>query len=421
VLAAAVFAASCWVAAPLRGEEGSRPEGALTARAALAAALLGSPDLAVFAAEMRAREARILQAGLLPNPELRLDVEDIAGSGRRSGFDSSQTTLRLSQLIELGGKRPRRVDVAAADRDLAGLEYETRRRQVVNEVSRAFVAVLAAQAEVGFATELETIAAESVAAFEKQVAAGAAPAVEVARAQVFAGRARVERLRTERELAVARTMLAATWGESVASFSSAAGDLSEEAHLPGRETLLEQLQDNPELRRWTAEVHAREAALALAEAGAIPSIAVGAGGRSFGDNGDHAMVIELTVPMPVFQRNQGMIAEAQERVAKARAERHAVEVALRAALLSSWERFQAATERVRILHGHVVPEAEASLAGAREAYRRGLYRSLDVLDAQRTLFEVRLDQVRAQAARNVAVADIERLAGSGKHSEGEIR
>lgn len=420
-IAGGVFSVFVAVASPGYGVEGVQPDGPLTARAALAAALLGSPDLAVFSMEIRAREARIVQAGLRPNPELRLDVEDIAGSGDRQGFEDSQTTLRLTQLIELGGKRPRRVDVAVRDRELASFDYESRRRQVVNEVVRAFVDVLAAQSEVEFATELENVAADSLAAVEKQVAAGAAPPVEIARAGVAGARARAERLRAMRELAVARTMLAATWGSGSASFTRAVGDLAEEPRLPGREILLERLQDSPDLQRWRAEIEAREAALALAEAGAVPSIAVGAGGRHFGDNGDRALVLELTVPLPAFQRNQGLILEAQHRLAKARAERQATEVTLRAALLSSWERFHAATERVTILREDVLPGAQSSLTGAREAYRRGLYRSLDVLDAQRTLFEVRLDHVRALAGRNVAVADIERLAGGGPDAAGETR
>ena len=81
------------------------PTGVIDLRDALAAALLGNPDLAAFSWEVRAREARTLQAGRFPNPELATEFEDFGGSGDRSGWQSAQSTLSLSQLIELGGKR----------------------------------------------------------------------------------------------------------------------------------------------------------------------------------------------------------------------------------------------------------------------------------------------------------------------------
>ncbi len=79
---------------------------------ALALALERSPKLASFSAEVRAREARTLQAGLLPNPEIEGSFEDFGGSGERRGAGSAESTLRLSQPIELGGKRGLRSAVA---------------------------------------------------------------------------------------------------------------------------------------------------------------------------------------------------------------------------------------------------------------------------------------------------------------------
>jgi cobalt-zinc-cadmium efflux system outer membrane protein len=95
------------------------PTGDLTLRDALAAALRDSPALAADAAEVRAREAEMLQAGRRPNPELGVELENLAGSGPFSGLDGLETTLALSQAIELGGKRGRRVEAARLDRDVA--------------------------------------------------------------------------------------------------------------------------------------------------------------------------------------------------------------------------------------------------------------------------------------------------------------
>jgi len=87
-------------AGPLQAQK----QAGLKLREALALALEQSPYLASHSWETRAREARALQVGLLPNPRLAAEVENIAGSGPKSGVESAETTLRLSQLIELGGQ-----------------------------------------------------------------------------------------------------------------------------------------------------------------------------------------------------------------------------------------------------------------------------------------------------------------------------
>src|SRR5207253_2692781 len=117
----------------------------LTLPQAMALALLQNPELSAFAWEVRAAEARTLQAGLRPNPELGLEVENLAGTGTFRGGRSAETTLRLSQVIELGGKRSRRLRVAALERDLAAWDYETKRIEALTAVAQAFIEVLRAQ------------------------------------------------------------------------------------------------------------------------------------------------------------------------------------------------------------------------------------------------------------------------------------
>ena len=95
------------------------PDSTLTLDRALSLALTRNPGLAAFSLEVRAREARALQASLAPNPDFSIEVENFGGKGTFSGFDGSETTISLGQLMELGGKRGKRTRVAALDGDLA--------------------------------------------------------------------------------------------------------------------------------------------------------------------------------------------------------------------------------------------------------------------------------------------------------------
>jgi cobalt-zinc-cadmium efflux system outer membrane protein len=117
----------------------------ITLKNAVALALMHNPHLKAFSFEKRAKEARALQSGLRPNPKLNISVEDAAGSGGFNGFDQSQTTIQLSQLIELGGKRAARLRSNNLSKKLADWDYETKRMDVLTQVARSYALLLKSQ------------------------------------------------------------------------------------------------------------------------------------------------------------------------------------------------------------------------------------------------------------------------------------
>ncbi len=388
------------------------PTGVLGLRDALAAALLGNPDLATFSWEMRAREARTLQAGRLPNPEMATEFEDFGGSGDRSGWQSAQTTLSLSQLVEIGGQRAKRRRVAALEQELAGWDYEARRLDVLTDVTKTFVKLLEIQERLALTEELARLAAQVRGTVAATVRAGAVSPVEEARAQVALSRATLERTQLAREFDAVRAALAASWGAQTVTFERVHGDLRAASPPPELATLLSSVPQNPDLARWATELEARKAALGVEEARRIPSPTVRFGGRHFADHDDSALVAELGLPLPLFDRNQGGILEAQRRLSKARIERVAVETGVRAQLAATYQALRAAYERAEALESGTIPEAQRVYGGAFDAYTKGRYRYLEVLDAQRTLFELRGEHLQALAAYHIAAAELERLTGA---------
>lgn len=387
------------------------PTGVLTLGETLAATLLGNPELKAFSSEVRAREALALQAGLLPNPELGTEVENVGGSGDRQGFEATETTVLLSQRIELGGKRARRRDVAHRGRELASWDYEARRLAVLTQAAKSFASMLVGQKRLAQAEQLVRIANEALEAVERSVRAGASAPVETTRARVALGRVELERSATKRELEEARRRLAASWGASTARFTSVTGELTLISPLPSEEALSRLLGGNPELARWGTELDERKAELSLEEAQRIPDVTVGAGGRRFEDNGDSALVFELAVPLPVFNRNQGAIEAARVRLRKAEQERSAAQLLAQVELAETYRRLTTAYEQASTLEDKLLPEAERAYAGTLDALKKGALRPLDVLEAQRTLFELRTEYLRAHESFHQAAADIERLTG----------
>jgi cobalt-zinc-cadmium efflux system outer membrane protein len=388
------------------------PQGAVRLHEALAAALLRNPELAAYSWEVRSREAVALQAGLRPNPELEVEVENFGGSGRTSAFDASESTFLLAQRIETAGKRSKRREAARLDADVAAWEYEIARLAVFASVERAFFDVLAAQEQIALSEELVRVAASSVDAVERLVSAGATPRAERTRAAVEAAAARVDLATARRALRAARAALAATWGSLSSSFTHAEGDLATVSAPPDPETARSWLSRNPELERWDREIARREAVVALEDARRIPDVELGAGARRLEESGDTALVAALVVPLPLFDRNQGARAAARSDLRKAGHQKLAVHARLVAALESAYQQLAARFEEITRLREEILPGAAEAFEQVRQGYARGLFRNVDVLDAQRRLFELRLRELEALRAYHRAKAELERLTGT---------
>ncbi len=389
----------------------AEPTGSLTLREAAALALMRNPRLAAASLERRAAAARELQASLRPNPQLDIEIESIAGSGEMHGLDGAETTLSLGQLIELGGKRAKRTQVAALETELAEWDFQSQRLDTLQQVTQAFVGVLAAQERLALAEQLHDLSAEAQAAVAQRVEAGKDSAVEELRADVVLSKSRIELRNATHLLAAARQNLSASWGTRMASFEEAAGDFYLVESVPGSSDANEILATNPDLARWAVEHRQRRAALDLARAQATPDVTVAGGVQRFEESDDSAFIVGLALPIPLFNRNQGGIEEATANLAKARKQQQAAEIEIAAELATAMNALAAAYEGVRILHDEVLPNAQQAFEAAQQGYREGKFDYLYVLDTQRTFFETRMQYIDAVEAYHLAKADVERLTG----------
>ena len=387
------------------------PTGILTLRDVLMLSVSRSPELHVYPCELRAADARTLQAGLLPNPEFAIEIEELAGNGDRSGFDAAETTVRIDQPIELGGKRTKRKRVVQLDRELTEWDYESARWDVIREATQAFTAVLAAQDRVVLAGKLVELSQQAQAAVAQRVEAGRDSPVDGLRASVALSTSRIEQQKAEKNLAAARHRLAAVWGGRVDLFDRVSGDLYQISPPSLPEDPLSAIATNPDVGRWETQERRQRAALRLAKADAVPDVTVGGGVQRFEETDDSAMVIGLSVPVPLFDRNQGGIREAVAELAKTRRQREAVHIRALAALSEAVSAASIAYEEATTLREDVLPWAEQAFEAAQDGYRQGKFDYLYVLDTQRTLFETRARYIDAAEACHESHADVCRLLG----------
>ena len=376
---------------------------------ALALVLRYNSELSAFSREVRATEAAKLQAETLPNPELSASFEEV-GKATRS------TSLQLSQLIELGGKRAARIRAAGLGRDAANAEYEAKRLELLTRALQAFIDVLAGQRRLQLASQAVELAAQAADAVGKRVIAGKVSPVEETKAKLAAGAARIEAEQAARELASARKRLSAMWGNPAPRFTEALGDLELLVQIPAFEQLAQRARDNPELARAAAEVGRREALLDGERAKRIPDFTLGAGVKRIQESRENLPLFTLSMPIPLFDRNQGNMQEALHRLGKARDESASTVTRLQAELGQTYERLMAVEMEIKTLREELLPGAKSAFDAATKGYQLGKFGFLDALDAQRTLFQSNQQYVRALAEYHRTIADIERLVGGPLNS-----
>jgi outer membrane protein, heavy metal efflux system len=385
------------------------PTGELTLGAAVQAALARNPDLAAGGYELKAAEARILQARLRPNPELSVQFDNLSVAGGARGTSVMSSALTLSQVIEIGGKRALRTEVATSDRDVVGIERQALQLDVLAEVTRRFISVVTAQERLDLARSTRELAQRTLNAITTRVQAARSPEAERSRADIALTRAQVQEQQADSELRSARFALAALWGSPEPLFKQARADLFALDPAVPFESLVQKLEG---FVRFTSEFRLRDAEGRLAQAQARPNVTFGVGVGQFNETRNTGVSAGFSMALPLFDRNQGNIREAQVRRTQTDAQRRAAFVRARAAVYGLYQEFVASRTRLETLRAQALPKAQQALDQTQYGYERGRFSYLELATAQQELLDVRVAVIEAAANYHSVLAEIERLTGA---------
>jgi len=386
------------VAAPASGAS-------LTLDEALSRATDANPTLRAAAREVSAVDATILQARTRPNPELQGLVEDLRNATRI-------TTVQINQPIELGGKRGARIAAAEKNRSAASLALDVQRAEIRADVVTAFADVLAAQEGLRLAQATADLAQRASGVAARRVLAGKVSPVEETRARVAEANVRLEAAVAVNELAASRKRLAGLWGAAIPDFAQVQGNLESLPPLPPLTDLNQQLETSPALLRARLEIERRSALTRVERSLRTPDVTISLGARRNNELGLNQAIVGASLPLPLFNRNQGNILEAERRTDKARDELAAATVQASNALAQAHARLDLARHSVTTLREQILPGAQRAYDAATRGFELGKFNFLDVLDAQRTLFQARAQYQRALAEAHRAAAEIERVLGA---------
>ncbi len=388
---------------------------AMTLQQALSRVFESSPELEVSELEVEAASARIIQAGLRPNPELAAEGENFPTMSSTGAFRYLESTLKMSQRFELGGKRDLRIQTAKTYKSLTGYRADIKKAELIAATARAFADVLADQERLSNQQELTRLARQSHSIVLDRVNAGKVSPVEQTRAEVALASAQLEEEKQLRSLFAAKDRLAALWGGSLQDFERVEGHFE----IPPEST--SQAQSCPDLELADASIDFRRENLASEQAAGKPDVTLSAGFRHLKMESQNAWVFSVSLPLPIFDKQQGAIAEAKILLNKATSEKIALEWHLRAALIQARHEREMALLEANTLIQRALPAARNAMSAIEEGYRLGKFEYMNVLDAQRTYAELQRQYIEAVASGLKAAVEINRLAYCDSQANPPVR
>jgi len=360
-----------------------------------------SPRLAKARAEVKAAEGRAMQAGVRPNPEVSVDVENFSGSGPYRTFRRTETTVALSQQFELGGKRQARRAVAGAEVEYARLALRRAEADLAHDIAVAHAELRAAEDRSALAQGVVTRAKELARIAETLVDVGRDPPLTKLRADALLAEANAEYLRETGQWLSARQRLALLIGSEDAELSAVAGDMAIPASLPADAQSLDE-------RLAATERDAASARVRLAQAEGVPDVTASGGVRNFREGGETAFVMGVSIPLPFRNRNRGNIAAAQASGDAAEAQLAQARLDTRFTRRDAELMLGAADERLNMLSGAGLFQATEAARVAEVGYQQGKFTLVELIDAQAALTGANLKLIEAQLDRARALAALGR-------------
>ncbi len=390
------------------GAQASRGE-PLRLRDAVARSLSEHPALAADVAQLRAVQARAERESLAPPLVAGAGVENVGGTGNLSGVQSAETTLRLSRVIELGGKRAARRALGAAQVAQQRNSAQVTRIEVAGRTTTRFIEVLADQQRLAFAQEGVAQAERTRREVARWVAEARNPESDLRAAEIALADAELEREHAEHELAAARVSLAASWGSFTPDFVEVAGALDALPAVEDFETLAARLPMTAAQRDSLLQAEAIKARRQVAVAGRSPDIDLSLGVRRLEAFDDQGLVMSVSVPLGSRTRANLAIAEAEADLAAVFARRDAQRSESHQDLFQRYQELLHARTEYFAVRDIMLPKAEQAVAFTRRGFEAGNFSFLMLAQAQRTLLELRERSIEAAARYHTRLVEIERL------------
>lgn len=381
----------------------------LTFHDAVVKTLVLSPKLRIADSEIDEKAGAQLQQSFYPNPVVAYSVENVFGNTNWQGWESAESRYEIAQLVELGGKREFRYQTARLQRYAAEAGFEAKQLLLLNRLLKLFAAVVAAQENLALALDQTEVADEVYRTVAAKVEAGKVSLIQQNKAEIALATAGINLERAKADFSKSKERLSILWGSTCPDFDRVVYPFYEICQPVSVDECLSDLRDNPELVQSQMEHLAARQNLNLEKSLAVPDVTVTLGYKTLQDTGNRGMILGASIPFPLFHQNQGNIRKAKAEALKRHEQYVNLEHVLENRLSMAHTDLLRSYKEAEQIKATVLRAAVQSFELATEGYKEGKFEYLDMLDSQRTLFEVKERYIQALLSYHQSLADIEYL------------
>lgn len=379
----------------------------LTLKSAFGKAIELNPSLKAAKNNIAVATGKLLQAGLSPNPSISIQFENFGGNGTFSGTRALESSFAISQEIVTSGKIHKKIRTAQVEKQIAIDEVELQELQLKILVAERYLEIFSLKKQLEIEAEYLALSKENAHAVARKVSAGEIPMIDETRANVELAAAKTEHKKLQRQLATAYIQLASQWGETSADFDIAQAKL-QKVGIPeeGFSKFAQQLELHPVAKIARKQMILAKAAKNLARADSRSDLEFEGGVKKSRDHGKHSYFAGISLPLKIFDRNQGNIAKAVAQTKKATNNLGNVQLRLKARLLELEKQLESISEENANAANALIPGANKAFEQMKKAYNEGERQLFELFDARRILLAAKKVSAQLEADELKLLAEI---------------
>lgn len=389
----------------------NQPATALTLNHAIKQTLTNNPQLHEFYYREQILAGEGKTAKLAPGYSVDAEVENFLGTGDLSGAQEAEFTLSLSSVIELGDKIHARSQYIGAKQQQLSVEKQLLSLDVLAEVTRRYIDVLAQQETLKVLIEAQQLAEDALQAVTKRVSAGASPLFEQRRAQATLAEATLNTTSAKQQLHTYIKSLAIMWGEQQPSFNKVEGNLFLLKESPKFSELTDRLDNSPHLQLFAEQSRLQAAELRITQAANKPNISWSAGIRHINGMDETALVAGVSIPLLSQSRNAGAYESQRARTEQIEPQKQASLRSLYHQLNQTLDARNRALLEVASFQKGIIPPLKEALTLVEKAYSNGRFSYLEWVTTRQELVEAQYALIAAAKQAHQRAADLEALTG----------
>ena len=361
-----------------------------------------NPQLLVSAKQIQVQEGSLAQSRKLPNPVLEME----SGSGA-----DPETSGMISQTILLGGKRKHKIRLSELDLLKAHLEYEKLKQEKLTVAFQSFTNILHLQEVKSIQTDKISVAEVLLKSVSKKVEAGKLSPAEKSRAKIQHFQEQMKLREIDKSLEIAWISISSLWGDGKPRFNLAVGHFLNTPTMSSSNSL----DKSPAIQLAELSVVIRRINIKSEKAEVMPDLDLDAGIKR-SDIPGNTYQIGFSLPIPIFNRNQGKIKSAGFELERAELELKATKTELTSLVKNIQTELALLYSETETLKDEIIPEAQTAYTIISDGYLNGRFTYLDVVDAQKMWFQSREQYMNALKDYHANLFELDRITGNSNHT-----